>query len=90
MIILMDLEFFWEPLRNTIFGFNDKRMLKTSIATDAWHLPSFVFADDPTNDANIEGDPYKTLFVARIVSAWISLFRIFILFALSILFSLSI
>jgi hypothetical protein len=24
--------------------------------------------DDPTNDPNVEGDPYKTLFVARIVS----------------------
>ncbi len=24
--------------------------------------------DDPTNDPDVEGDPYKTLFVARIVS----------------------
>lgn len=83
------LEFFWEPLWNMIFGFNYKRMLKNSIATDAWHLPSFVFADDPTNDANIEGDPYKTLFVARIVSAWIYPFIIFVLFVLSIIFSLT-
>jgi hypothetical protein len=28
---------------------------------------SLPFADDPTNDPDIEGDPYKTLFVARIV-----------------------
>lgn len=26
------------------------------------------FADDPHNDPNVSGDPYKTLFVARLVS----------------------
>lgn len=40
-------------------------------------LPSFLvylcfitinFADDPSNDPNVSGDPYKTLFVARLVS----------------------
>lgn len=28
----------------------------------------FAFADDPNSDPNISGDPYKTLFVARLVS----------------------
>jgi len=28
------------------------------------------FADDPHNDPNVSGDPYKTLFVAKLVS-WI-------------------
>lgn len=26
------------------------------------------FADDPHNDPNVSGDPYKTLFVAKLVS----------------------
>ena len=89
MINLMDLEIFWEPLWNIMFGFNYKRMMENSIAIDAWHLLSFVLADDPTNNANIEGDPYKTLFVARIVSAWIYLFITFVMFVLSIILSLT-
>jgi len=34
------------------------------------HVVLCVFYDlgDPTNDTNIYGDPFKTLFVARIVS----------------------
>lgn len=31
----------------------------------------FFYADDPNNDPNISGDPYKTLFVARLVSNFI-------------------
>lgn len=35
-------------------------------------LPCFPYicfcADDPNNDPNISGDPYKTLFIARLVS----------------------
>lgn len=27
-----------------------------------------IFADDPHHDPNVSGDPYKTLFVARLVS----------------------
>lgn len=33
-----------------------------------WPFELFFFADDPHNDPNISGDPYKTLFVARLVS----------------------
>jgi hypothetical protein len=28
----------------------------------------FFYVDDPQNDPNVTGDPYKTLFVARLVS----------------------
>lgn len=28
----------------------------------------YYSADDPTNDPSVTGDPYKTLFVARLVS----------------------
>ena len=31
------------------------------------------YADDPNNDPNISGDPYKTLFVARLVSEFTQL-----------------
>ena len=33
-------------------------------------LFSKFYADDPHKDPNITGDPYKTLFVARLVSHW--------------------
>ena len=29
----------------------------------------FCLSDDPNNDPNASGDPYKTLFVARLVSS---------------------
>jgi len=32
-----------------------------------FHLHDFYVLGDPTNDPNIYGDPFKTLFVARIV-----------------------
>lgn len=28
-----------------------------------------IYADDPNNDPVVSGDPYKTLFVARLVSS---------------------
>lgn len=28
----------------------------------------YICADDPNKDPNVSGDPYKTLFVARLVS----------------------
>lgn len=31
-------------------------------------IDSFLHADDPNSDPNIAGDPYKTLFVAKLVS----------------------
>lgn len=39
--------------------------------TSTFLVPCFTrifYADDPNNDPNISGDPYKTLFVARLVS----------------------
>ena len=36
---------------------------------------NFVFLGDPQNDANAEGDAFKTLFVGRIVSAGRSGFK---------------
>lgn len=37
----------------------------------------FCWTDDPSSDPNATGDPYKTLFVARLVSE--DLFRSFLL-----------
>jgi len=42
----------------------------------------YVCLGDPTNDANIYGDPFKTLFVARIVS--ILLVIVILIFAVSV------
>lgn len=36
-----------------------------------WHLTDMFatfHADDPSNDPNVSGDPYKTLFIAKLVS----------------------
>lgn len=48
------------------------------ILSDFYVLQTFVYlrfitiylADDPSNDPNVSGDPYKTLFVARLVSSF--------------------
>lgn len=42
----------------------------------------FCRADDPSSDPNVTGDPYKTLFVARLVSK--ELFRSFLLLLVNI------
>lgn len=37
-------------------------------------------ADDPHNDPNVSGDPYKTLFVARLVSVDVFLLSVFMFY----------
>jgi len=38
-----------------------------------------VYADDPNNDPKVSGDPYKTLFVARLVSVLLILCKFYFL-----------